>query len=314
MEEKYLKPVYLLLEMVTFALELKTTATAPHIIDSLVPLVQRTADLVAIPRFNSASPDQYLEDIDVSACLAILHLAALGCMSEREHIERFWKLMRWDFVLLILSQNQPTEDYELMLLILSTSVFKDSFGTIAPDEATQRLHVGYIIDRLTYHLWEIPCLPMSTTKVPANVLLKLRLQILQLLISMTHSPFAGKALAVHPNAIGRLVSLISDELDVLYDFKSGHEDSARLISLGTRLLYHLITEYDQIVDIQKKLSSIHGGSQKYLVTLARLNFAEDDLVLESGIEPDVAGWALELLELAVTPEEGDAIHSAFNVS
>lgn len=72
--------------------------------------------------------------------------------------------------------------------------------------------------------------------------------------------------------------------------------------------------YDQLIDIQKKLSSIHGGSQKYLLCLARLNFAEDDLVLESGIDPDVAGWALEMLELAVTPEEGDAIHSAFSAA
>ena len=64
--------------------------------------------------------------------------------------------------------------------------------------------------------------------------------------------------------------------------------------------------------MQKKLSVIHGGNQKYLLCLARLNFSEDDLILESGIDPDVAACALELLELFVTPEEGDAIHSAFS--
>ena len=36
-------------------------------------------------------------------------------------------------------------------------------------------------------------------------------------------------------------------------------------------------------------------------------------MLESGIDADVAACALEMLELAVTPEEGDAIHSAFSV-
>lgn len=132
--------------------------------------------------------------------------------------------MRWDFVLLILSQNQPTPDYKMMLSILSTSVFKESFGAISTEEATQSLHVGYIIDRLTYHLWETPYLPMSTEKVPATELLRIRLQILQLLISMMRSPFAGKALALHPNAIGRIVSLMSDELDVLYDYKAGHRE------------------------------------------------------------------------------------------
>lgn len=49
-----------------------------------------------------------------------------------------------------------------------------------------------------------------------------------------------------------------------------------------------------------------------MVCLARLNFSEDDLVLECGIGADVAACALEMLELAVTPEEGDAIHSAFS--
>ena len=90
--------------------------------------------------------------------------------------------------------------------------------------------------------------------------------------------------------------------------------SALLITLATRLLYHLVTKYEQVVNLQKKLSAVPGGPQKYLLCLARLNFSEDDLVLESGIDPDVAGYALELLELAVTPEEGDAIHSAFSSS
>jgi hypothetical protein len=64
--------------------------------------------------------------------------------------------------------------------------------------------------------------------------------------------------------------------------------------------------------MQKKLSVIHGGSQKYLLCLSRLNFSEDDLIVESGIDADVAAYALEMLELVVTPEEGDAIHSAFS--
>lgn len=64
--------------------------------------------------------------------------------------------------------------------------------------------------------------------------------------------------------------------------------------------------------MQEKLSIIHGGSQKYLIALARLNFAEDDLVLEAGIDTEVAECAHEMLELAVTPEEGEAIHSAFS--
>lgn len=66
--------------------------------------------------------------------------------------------------------------------------------------------------------------------------------------------------------------------------------------------------------MQQKLSVIHGGTQKYLISLARLNFSEDDLVLEAEIDAEVAECAHEMLELAVTPEEGDAIHAAFSAT
>jgi hypothetical protein len=216
-------PIYLFIDMLTLALELKTTAIAPHIIDTLVPLAQRTADLVVIPRFNGLSPEPFDKDIDSSVCFGILHITALGCMSEQQHIIRFWKLMRWDFVLLMLSPNQPLSDYQMMLRILSTSVFKDSFGAI-PGDNSENIYVGYILDRVTHVLYEVPYLPKSSARLEAGVVSQLRLQILQLMTSMTRSPFASKAIAMHSTAIGRIVSLMSDELDVLYDYKTGHEE------------------------------------------------------------------------------------------
>ena len=222
-----LKPISLFIDMLTYALELKTQAIAPHIIKNLVPLALRTADLVAIPRFNRKPPDSYDKDVDVSACLSIVHLATLGCMSRLDHITHFWKLMRWDFVLMMLSQNQPTEHYEMMLRILSTGILRDSFGTIQEDiesDFSKAQNVGYIIERLTWPLFEVPYLPMSTDKVDAETLSHLRLKIIELLINMTLSPYAGKAFAEHPKAIGRLVSFMSDELDVLYDHNFRHEE------------------------------------------------------------------------------------------
>ncbi|CAD6448649.1 682f48f5-55cb-4af9-b9bc-b85d7091a730 [Sclerotinia trifoliorum] len=312
MDESYYTPIYLFVDILTFALEIKTLSIVPHVIDQLIPLAQKTADLVAIPRFKTESPHPFDEDINVSACLALIHLAALGCVPDQEHITRFWKLMRWDFVLLMLSQNQLVADFEWMLRILSTGVLKNSFGSNVDDNPKLRTsaNAGHIIERLTYPLFEVPWFPSSGTKVDADVVLKLRLQIILLMTSMTRSPYAGNALVSHPTAIGRVVSLISDELDGLYDHKSGREESARLISLATRLLFHLVTRYE--FDMQKKLSVIRGGSQKYLLCLARLNFSEDDLVFESGIDPDIPGCALEMLEMVVTPEEGEAIQKALS--
>ena len=55
------------------------------------------------------------------------------------------------------------------------------------------------------------------------------LEIVSLMTGMTRSPYAGNALASHPTAIGRLISLISDELDGLYDHKSGREDRYEIL-------------------------------------------------------------------------------------
>lgn len=63
--------------------------------------------------------------------------------------------------------------------------------------------------------------------------------------------------------------------------------------------------------MQQKNAQTPGGSQKYTLALSRLNFAEDDLLLESGIGPDVQGLALEMLDMSVTPEEGDEISGAY---
>ncbi|CAG8973689.1 hypothetical protein HYALB_00006959 [Hymenoscyphus albidus] len=314
MEEKYLAPIHIFIDMLTTALELKTTSIATAITDSIVPLIQLTADLVVIPRWKGHSAEQHEKYVDVSACLALLHITALGCMSEQDHIVRFWKLMRFDFVLVMLSPTHPTPDFEMMLRLLSTSVFKESFGAIVAEASQASQVMDNILDRLTYTLFDVPPLPHTSEKMAIDVLSKLRVKVLLLLTSMTRSPFASRAMAMHPHAIGRLVSLINDEVDDLYDYKARHEESSRTISLATRLLYFLITKFDAEIDIQKKLAVIRGGSQKYLLTLSRLNFSEDDLLLESGIDSDVASCALELLELVVTPEEGEAIHLAFSTN
>lgn len=200
---------------------MKTSAIAPHIVDTLLPVLQATADHVIMPRFKRGPVPEKYSPIDVTSCLSLLHLTALGCMSQSEDITRFWRLMRLDLILLILSQNQPTEDFTIVVKLLSTSIFRDSFGSIAPDDSEKG--VGYLVDRLSYPLGAIPYQASKNERLEPHVVLKLRLEILQLMTSMMRSPFACLAIARHPAAIGRLVSRMSDELDVLYDWRAGHE-------------------------------------------------------------------------------------------
>lgn len=78
-----------------------------------------------------------------------------------------------------------------------------------------------------------------------------------------------------------------------------------------RLIFHLVTTHEEI-NMQQKLAAIPGGSQKYLLALSRLNYSDEDLVLESGIDADIIPCATELVERFVSPEEADAIHDAFS--
>ncbi|KAL1843227.1 hypothetical protein VTJ49DRAFT_2558 [Mycothermus thermophilus] len=88
----------------------------------------------------------------------------------------------------------------------------------------------------------------------------------------------------------------------------------RIISQATALLHFLVTDprTSEVANISTKLAAAHGGAQRYFLTLARLNFAEEDLVLEAGIDADTVERAHELLELAVTPDEGEEIGEMFD--
>lgn len=319
--------------MIIFALELTTPSIAPQLLQSLVPIAQDTADLVFVPRYKR-SPKLPDTEIDGSACMSLLHLVVQGCMANRQDIIVFWQLMRPDFIQCTLSPNQVRADFEIMLRLLSTSVMRESFGSIGPFEyLLHKTQTKDILSRLMHFIAEVPLLPLTGEKFDSVVLSKERIQILQLLTGMLRSPYAGREIALHSQLIGQLVGLLSNELDVLYDYKSGYEKryvhssfllslpsptsfrtnkySARIISLITRFLYQVIIKYDDIVDMQKKLEAVRGGNHKYLLCLSRLSYIEDDLVLEAAIDRDVVELAVELLERKVTPEEGEAIFAAF---
>lgn len=79
------------------------------------------------------------------------------------------------------------------------------------------------------------------------------------------------------------------------------------------LLHTLVTDpaTSAHTDMRAKLSTSHGASQKYLLTLSRLNYAEEDLVLEVGIDPGTFNRANDLLDLAITPDEAEGVKEVF---
>jgi hypothetical protein len=86
-----------------------------------------------------------------------------------------------------------------------------------------------------------------------------------------------------------------------------------VISQATLLLYTLVTDprTSSVVDITSKSLGSHGGSNRYQIALCRLSCAEEDLVLEAGIDAETADRATELLNLLLTPDEAKIIGEAF---
>lgn len=227
----------MLIDFVSFALELKTIAIAPFIIDTLLPVVQSTADLIAVPRFQRAKYDHVKKDIDVSACLELMLLAAQGCINDFEHKTRFWRLVRLDFVLMILSQHQHVEDFCSMLQLLSMSTMRESVGPKAIDQESQKNQMEYILDRISLMLVAHPTAEVGHEKHERSVVADLRLQILHTLEAFCQVPWGGEALSRHRFVIGRLVKVMSDELDCLYDFKAGHKQRSVGPVLSNTTLY-----------------------------------------------------------------------------
>lgn len=216
---RQLEPIHLLTDILTFALELHTSKIAPGIVDSLVGVAASTIELVAIHRYRKL-PEEY--QVDTTACMRLLYLVAQGSMSLPEDIARFWKLMRWEFVLVMISTNQREEDYSTMCKMLSSSMAKESWGPISADKI-QAYDTGLIIDHLLKQMVEVPCTP-GAERIGHDQFYRIRLHLLQLFTSMTRSPVASQALASHPKAMALFVDLVSEELDNLYAYKSGSEE------------------------------------------------------------------------------------------
>ena len=406
--EKYYPPIYDLAALLFFTLQLNSTAVAPRIISSLLPVAQETCLVVAEPRFKGESAD-FASDIDVTQCLSVVYLSALGCLGPpaqeatasadvdaepavaTNSRTNFWMTMRHDFVMFMLSAKQPEPDFHAILSLLCTSTFPTSIGPIPPpatvdspgsDTAappTSESIGRMIVDQISTYLTQ----PFPWAAPGSAKLCEGRLAVLRTLTAFSTSPFGALLIASSRTSIPRMVALLSWAIDKLYDMDvpasmwnttgshdgergepntptndgQGGESSRslgesqamevdsgpaeekqplaapprpahsppleqdpvpllfRIISRTVVLLHTLITDprTGNAANISTKLATNHGGPQRYQLTLARLNFAEEDLVLEAGVDSETIELAHELLELFVTPEDGEAVGEVFGV-
>ncbi|KAF4507824.1 hypothetical protein G6O67_004283 [Ophiocordyceps sinensis] len=342
-DEQFWEPVKYLVALISFTLDLHTISVAPLVVANLAPIAQATILVLAEARrrlVEGTGDDElrFLEEhIDTTRILSLLYMSALACATTPSETERgfeytavgFWRLMSLDVVLLLLTPKQKLSDIIGMLHLLASSSLPGSIGPVS-DEADPVAIAQAVIERVSAKLTEQPRPSMA-----AQQKRRLRLAALRTLVAFALYPLGALQLASHNTALPRLVTCLSASIDELYDQpvplhllpplpdslnrslvfpeSTASADLYRIISQSVLLIHKLVTDpsTSNVADISQKLSLTHGGSQRYLLALGRLTFAEEDLIIEAGIEAEVAEAAHELLELNVTPDDGEAVGEAF---
>jgi hypothetical protein len=210
------------MDLIKFLLLISPSGTGTHFTNIIATKAQTTADVNLIPRFQGRS--KLTVEIDTKECLQILHLIAYDCLRTHTDIEHFWRSMRFDFVLMMVSGTQPMEELHLAINLLRTSVLETSFSMIIPPgDGNQSKTQAFVIERISRLLINVPLIGEGAEPYDVTEIAQLRLEVLSLMERMCDNKFCGEALATHKNIIGRLVRVMNNELDALYDFHYGHE-------------------------------------------------------------------------------------------
>lgn len=216
-------PVQLLMDLVKFILLVSPPGTGPLLPAETTAYAQWTADVNLLKRYGKPFAEINPE-IDTNLCLQILHLLAYDCQHIRQNIERFWRSIRFDFIIMALNISEPIGDIHLTLSLLRTSVLDASFAMrITPGNGKQTTCQDHILNKLSYFLVREPFTTRGAPPYEFTEIADLRLKVIGLMESMCSSKFCGEALAAHSNIVGRLVKIMNDELNALYDYRPGHE-------------------------------------------------------------------------------------------
>ena len=306
-QEQHHDPIHLLLDQVKYILMTYPVKTAPDLTNDLMSLLQETADIIIIPRCQKKPPrpDQAL--IASTECLEVICLMAIQLSMSQDEATRFWRTMRFDFIMMLLSFIHPINEIHLTIRILHTSILGSSFAMIIPPgDGKQDATEAKVIDNLSRLLVESPRTLQGEPLLSGVELAELRLSILGLIEEMSTNDYAALAICRHRLLLGRLVRLMNDSLANAYDYTTARSYLIGLVNTATRLLYYFMDNFPEEINMQQKLSVIPGGEKKFLIVLTRLAFSEG-VFLEEGIEDDVVELAHRMLEERVSPEEEEGL-------
>lgn len=327
--EKFYKVVPVFMASIKFILLLDLYSISPQLITELAGILQASIYVNAATRFEHSAVSSKVKgesrrtprtvlhtDVDSTFALEIMYLLALACRQDDESHEHLWRNIHFDILLMTLNDHQPLQDIVLSLKILSTSLRRNSFGTIQPSEAEQRQVEYHFIERVTCLLFQrIEPDEGEEDYLPLQIC-QMRLEALTFLEMITFYSFdmttdASKtAIISYPLVLPRLFRTLYDEMDRLYTLCPEHSIRTALINRLTHLIYKLIRSGGG-KNLHEGLTRLSGAKQKHRLVLSRLAFSEGQF-LESGITEETMEMARQLLEEEdMSPEEAEALFDAF---
>ena len=340
LEEKFSRPLYLILDMLRFVLYFELSATSSALAEQAIPLCSRSIDLIAahvtralvIPNYGKtvdwAAQEKLAEEVNVDDILDFLQMLCKASSLSAERTEAFWQRIEGTFLVMMLHRALPAKQIVVTLQMLSTSVLATTFGVICEDAETQVKQEHGTVDRLTNLLFETPQPPSDEPAYTDEEITELRIEVLKVLQNMCLTNHCGLLLAHHRSAIGRLIRFLDGQVCKLYSVRPSvgmqtvpsaadtensqtnlHDLVVQTINMATRLFYHILRTYDNSIDIVQKLSVVQGGYHKFLISLTRIAFSEQ-LVFEAGIEDEVVEAAHTILDNILSPEVGEAVVQA----
>ncbi|ODH17946.1 hypothetical protein ACO22_06238 [Paracoccidioides brasiliensis] len=332
-KETFYVPIDMFMGIIKFIINLDPSNIVPQLLDDLIPVLQNTAYVNGVARFRN-SPVSHLNlgqvkhtpqselhhEVSSTEAINLLYLTASSCQYDSDTLRKFWQIMSYDFILIMLNSSQLVDDIIITLSLLPYSILPTTFGPLLRDPTLQVQNENYIIDRVANLLSERPNTDEGEEPYTPHQISTLRLEAMSFLTTIAFSSphpspsqnRAGRLIALHPTALARILRTIHDELDALYSNPPERELHVALVNGLTRLAYGTMRTFRDEVNLAAKLRVVPGAVQKHLVALTRLAFCEG-LLLEAGIEDDTVEMAHEMLEESVNPQEAEALLEAFRV-
>ncbi|KAF2860445.1 hypothetical protein K470DRAFT_257884 [Piedraia hortae CBS 480.64] len=344
LQERYFSPISPLTSLLRTAFSSMTSSVVASLLEDTLPVLTRCINLVAIPLGRAAlHPSTGLDLLHISelhdripttSIFTLLLSLCEACVLDNT-LQEFWRRLDIHFILLMLTKAQPIEQITTAITLLSNSIIEDesssTFGPISADETLQAKQESGLIIRLTSLLFEVP---IQSTLIPTQAepsplqIAKLHYSVLALFHRMCLTRYGRALLKRDPIFLGRVVKFLSTTLNEIYtfsDFESAslHTVLSDGVNLSVKIIYFLLfheaasaetsvpEEEEQLaLDTTRKLSTIHGGYHKFLLSMTRVAFTEDDGFFESEIHDEVSELAHKILDLTLSPEEGEHVASA----